>query len=81
MGQIGNYKYTGKEKDATGLYYFGARYYDPAIGRFITRDPVKGDHMNSQMFNFYKKTSHTLQNKLMSPQEEMITGILMTSKT
>lgn len=43
MGQIGNYKFTGKEKDATGLYYFGARYYDPAIGRFITRDPVKGN--------------------------------------
>jgi len=47
------YKYTGKEKDATGLYYFGARYYDPAIGRFITRDPIKGNIMNPQMFNPY----------------------------
>ena len=26
------YKYTGKEKDITGLYYYGARYYDPVIG-------------------------------------------------
>ncbi len=33
------YLFTGKEKDATGLYYYGARYYDPEIGRFVTRDP------------------------------------------
>jgi RHS repeat-associated protein len=32
------------------MYYFGARYYDPAIGRFITRDPVKGNIMNPQTF-------------------------------
>jgi RHS repeat-associated protein len=31
--------FTGKEKDATGLSYFGARYYDPETGRFLTRDP------------------------------------------
>jgi RHS repeat-associated protein len=31
--------YTGKEQDATGLYYFNARYYDPETGKFITRDP------------------------------------------
>jgi len=47
------YKYTGKEKDITGLYYFGARYYDPTIGRFITRDPVKGNIMNPQTLNPY----------------------------
>jgi len=47
------YKYTGKEQDATGLYYYGARYYDPVIGRFITRDPVKGNIMNPQTLNPY----------------------------
>jgi uncharacterized protein RhaS with RHS repeats len=26
---------------STGLYYFNARYYAPAIGRFITSDPIK----------------------------------------
>jgi RHS repeat-associated protein len=37
-----NYLYNGKEKDATGLFYYGARYYDPDLGRFITRDSNRG---------------------------------------
>ena len=35
-----DYRFTGKEKDNTGLLYFGARYYDPSIGRFLTPDPM-----------------------------------------
>ncbi len=31
---------TGKELDTTGLYYYGARYYDPTLCRFITTDTV-----------------------------------------
>jgi RHS repeat-associated protein len=35
------YQYTGQEKDAeTGLYYYGARYYDPELGRFIQGDSL-----------------------------------------
>jgi RHS repeat-associated protein len=34
------YKFTGKELDASGLYYFGARFYDPMLGRFIQADTV-----------------------------------------
>ncbi|MBD3330566.1 hypothetical protein GF354_03470 [Candidatus Peregrinibacteria bacterium] len=35
------YQFTGKEKDSnTGLIYFGARYYDPGIGRWIIADPA-----------------------------------------
>jgi RHS repeat-associated protein len=34
------YTYTGREFDPeTNLYYYRNRYYDPAIGRFITADP------------------------------------------
>ncbi len=34
------YTFTGREYDKeTGLYYYRARYYDPEIGRFISKDP------------------------------------------
>ena len=33
--------YTGREQDAeTGLDYYRARYYDSAVGRFISEDPI-----------------------------------------
>ncbi|WNO10387.1 RHS repeat-associated core domain-containing protein [Teredinibacter sp. KSP-S5-2] len=49
--------YTGKQyDDKTGLIYFGARYYDPEIGRFISRDPehvLNHIEKNPHMFNRY----------------------------
>lgn len=39
--------------DETGLYYFGARYYDPEIGRFITRDRKQGRINNPKTLNRY----------------------------
>jgi len=42
-------RYTGKPHDATtGLYYFGARYYDPEAGRFTTSDPVTAGEIMTQ---------------------------------
>ncbi|MEV8372778.1 RHS repeat-associated core domain-containing protein [Kribbella sp. NPDC056861] len=32
--------YTAQRQDSTGLLYLNARYYDPALGRFISPDPV-----------------------------------------
>ena len=35
------YRFSGKERDAfTGLYYYGARYYAPWLGRWINPDPA-----------------------------------------
>src|SRR5207237_10410793 len=35
------YKFTGKERDVeTGYDYFGARYYDARMGRWLSCDPV-----------------------------------------
>jgi insecticidal toxin complex protein TccC len=33
-------RYSGKERDATGLYYYGHRYYQPWAGRWLSTDPA-----------------------------------------
>ena len=46
--------YTGKpHDDRTGLTYFGARHYDPVVGRFMGIDPVGVDPGNVHSFNRY----------------------------
>jgi len=32
-------RHAGKEQDATGLYYYGYRYYQPECGRWLSSDP------------------------------------------
>ncbi|WP_250208314.1 RHS repeat-associated core domain-containing protein [Morganella morganii] len=34
------HRYSGKERDATGLYYYGYRYYQPWAGRWLSSDPA-----------------------------------------
>jgi RHS repeat-associated protein len=43
-----SYKYTGREDDGTGLYYYRARYYHPRLQRFISEDPIglRGEDVN-----------------------------------
>jgi RHS repeat-associated protein len=45
--------FTGKEYEETGLYNFGARFYNPAIGRFMSMDPASGAIGNPQTWNRY----------------------------
>ncbi|CNF36084.1 RHS repeat domain-containing protein [Yersinia kristensenii] len=33
-------RYSGKERDATGLYYYGYRYYQSWVGRWLSADPA-----------------------------------------
>ncbi len=33
-------RYSGKERDATGLYYYGFRYYIPWLSRWLSADPA-----------------------------------------
>ena len=33
-------RYSGKERDASGLYYYGFRYYQPWAGRWLSADPA-----------------------------------------
>lgn len=54
--------YTGREFDsATGLYYYRARYYDPTLGRFLTRDTRPGSLYDPVALNAY---AYTLNNPL-----------------
>jgi RHS repeat-associated protein len=57
-----SHKYTSQEEDAeTGLYYYNARYYNPALGRFISPDTIVPDPRNSQAYNRY---SYVLNNPM-----------------
>jgi RHS repeat-associated protein len=46
-----SFAYTGRELDASGLYFYRARYYNPQLQRFISEDPL-GYAGNS--VNFYE---------------------------
>lgn len=52
---IFNFEDTHKPYDsATGLYYYGARYYDPSVSRFITEDsPVYSTLRDPLSLNTY----------------------------
>ncbi|NJO82093.1 MAG: RHS repeat-associated core domain-containing protein [Blastochloris sp.] len=46
--------YTGEPQDqASGLTYLRARYYHPALGRFLTPDAIVPDVLNGQAWNAY----------------------------
>jgi len=43
IGETDSHKFTGQEQIAeTGLYYYGGRFYDTSLGRFISADPFVG---------------------------------------
>jgi RHS repeat-associated protein len=54
-GTAGSVGYTGHVMDPiTGLTYMQQRYYDPAVGRFLSVDPVTASSINGGNFNRYK---------------------------
>ncbi len=56
------HKFTSQELDReTGLYNYGARCYDPVLGRFTTADPIVPNPTNPQGLNRY---SYVLNNPL-----------------
>jgi RHS repeat-associated protein len=49
-----NYLYRGEQFDPDlGLYYLRARYYNPATGRFLTRDPEAGNRIDPGTLHRY----------------------------
>jgi len=48
------FQFTGEQTDdETRLLYLRARYYDPEVGRFISKDPLPGFETSSQTLNRY----------------------------
>jgi RHS repeat-associated protein len=45
--------YAGQLQDPSGLLYMRARWYDPAIGRFTTHDPLESDPAHPAALNGY----------------------------
>ena len=43
--------FTGEQNDPSGLEYLRARYYDPSIGRFLSRDPLPGGNRYAYVEN------------------------------
>ncbi len=47
------YLFNAKEKDTeTGLYYYGARYYDPRISLWISVDPMAEKYLGVSVYNY-----------------------------
>ncbi|MHC8402487.1 RHS repeat-associated core domain-containing protein [Pseudomonas sp. MDT1-17] len=80
-----NYKfirYSGKEMDVSGLYYYGARYYAPWLQRWISADPA-GDVDGLNLYAFVgnnpivftdsngQSLDHFLNGFLESPQQRV----------
>jgi RHS repeat-associated protein len=62
-----SFAYTGRELDATGLYYYRARYYFPIIQRFLSEDPVRFE----SGINFYRYVGNSPVNSV-DPSGEII---------
>ncbi len=57
------YRFTGQLEESTiGLYDYGARFYDPALGRFIAADPIvprPGDPQNLNRYSYVRNNPLT----------------------
>lgn len=66
-------RYSGKERDATGLYYYGYRYYAPWLQRWINADPA-GDVAGLNLYCMVVNNPVTLRDlDGLAPDEDKLT--------
>ncbi|MCF5028767.1 RHS repeat domain-containing protein [Pseudomonas syringae] len=56
-------RYSGKERDASGLYYYGFRYYAPWLQRWISPDPA-GDVDGLNLYGYVRNSPITYYDRL-----------------
>lgn len=67
-------RYSGKERDATGLYYYGLRYYAPWLQRWINPDPA-GNIDGLNLYRFVRSNPVTLSDSDgLSPPNNLLYG-------
>lgn len=73
-----SYGFTGEWTDATELVHLRARYYDPGVGRFLTRDPFPGLPTHPASRHPY---TYVLNNppRYVDPSGEVIPGLAIVA--
>ncbi|MGH9207134.1 MAG: RHS repeat-associated core domain-containing protein, partial [Acidimicrobiales bacterium] len=51
---VNPYQFTGRENDATGLYFYRARYYSPTFQRFVSQDPLEFLGGDENLYSYTK---------------------------
>ncbi|MGH8437729.1 MAG: RHS repeat domain-containing protein [Pseudomonas sp.] len=65
-------RYSGKERDATGLYYYGFRYYAPWLQRWMNPDPA-GDIDGLNLYRMVRNNPVNLQDgNGLSPEDDIL---------
>lgn len=73
-----SHRYTGQVlDDETGLYYYGARYYDPELGRFVQADTIVPSAANPQLLNRYAYCGNNPLKYVDPSGHELITAIII----
>lgn len=73
-----SHRYTGQVYDAdTGLYYYGSRYYDPQLGRFIQPDTIVPSPDDPQTLNRYTYVGNNPLKYVDPTGNELVIAILV----
>ena len=73
--KLKRYRYIGKESDEeTGLYYHGARYYAPWLGKWISLDPA-GTVEGSNLYGYVNNNPlrHNLDGRQLETPWDIVT--------
>ncbi|NOS81042.1 MAG: RHS repeat-associated core domain-containing protein [Nitrospira sp.] len=70
-----SYKYTGREDDGTGLYYYRARYYHPRLQRFIAEDPIGFSGGTTNIYEFVENNPMNISDPLGLESATVMLGI------